>query len=218
MIRLSASTINLYQDCPRCFWLKIKQGISRPSGPVSTLPSGMDYTLKNYYDFWREKNELPPMLKDQLPGKLLPDKEKISWLRSRGFYFVERGLGFKIEGMLDDALILGDESIIPLDNKTRGFPLQEIHKSLELQMSVYTYLLKKNNLKTKNLAYLAYWYLDHKNMDLDDPLRFNITIEEVITEPEKVENILKEIKQVLDELMPQASSSCDFCKYKLLEI
>ncbi|MEW5805567.1 MAG: PD-(D/E)XK nuclease family protein [Patescibacteria group bacterium] len=218
MIYLSASSINLYQECPRCFWLKIKEKINRPSGPTSTLPNGMDYTLKNYFDSWRQKNKLPPELKSLLPGKLLPDQDKISWLRSRSLAAINQELGIKIGGMLDDALILEDQSIVPLDIKTRGFPLKEVHSAYALQMSVYTYLLQKNRLKTRNLAYLAFWYLDHKNMDLNQPLRFNIAVEEIKTEPEKIDKILNKIKQILDDQIPLASPDCQFCQYRQLEI
>lgn len=218
MISLSASTLNLYFECPRCFWLKIKEKINRPSGPVSTLPSGVDYTLKNYFDFWRQKNELPPLLRGVLPGKLLPDQAQVSWLRSKSLATVNQELGIKLIGMLDDALILEDETIVPLDIKTRGFPLKEIPSVYEFQMSVYTYLLQKNQVKTKNLSYLVFWYLDHKNMDLDHPLDFKIAVEEIKTEPEKIDEVLKEIKEILADQIPPPSPNCVFCQYRQLEI
>jgi CRISPR/Cas system-associated exonuclease Cas4 (RecB family) len=124
--------------------------------------------------------------------------------------------------MLDDALILNDNSIVPLDNKTRGFPLKEINKNHIFQMNVYSYLLMNNkdlkdlNLKTKNLAYLANWYLDPYNLDLNSPLEFKVEIEEIKTQPELVSQTLKEIAGVLNSPMPNPSPDCSFCQYRTL--
>lgn len=183
---------------------------------MSTLPNGMDYTLKYYYDAWRKKGELPPMLRGKLPGKLLDDQAQISLLRSKRLNYFDETLNIKLEGMLDDALMLDNGAIIPIDNKTRGFPPTETHASHLFQMSAYTYLLRKNNYPTQNTAYLILWYLDHKNMNLEDPLAFNIAIEEVTTDPLKVEQALKDIRLAMDDQMPPASSDCAFCKYRTI--
>lgn len=214
IITVSPSSINLFRECPKCFWLKQKQGISRTSGPMSTLPSGMDYTLKNYYDEWRKKGKLPPMLEGKLPGKLLPDQAQIALLRSKRLHYVDQTLGIKLEGMLDDALMLENNAIIPIDNKTRGFPPVKTHEAHIFQMSAYTYLLRKNNYPTQNTAYLILWYLDHKHMNMDDPLAFNVAIGEVHTDPQKVQQALQDIRQAMDDQMPPPAITCEFCKYR----
>jgi len=35
--QLSRSKIDLFVECPRCFWLDVGQGVRRPSGPPFTL-------------------------------------------------------------------------------------------------------------------------------------------------------------------------------------
>lgn len=37
--KLSPSSLNLLEDCPRCFWLKMVKKIKRPMGPMSSIPS-----------------------------------------------------------------------------------------------------------------------------------------------------------------------------------
>lgn len=76
-IMLSPSTLNLYLECPRCFWLDKIKGIKRPRGIFPSLPSGMDLVIKNYFDKYRLKGELPEEIKNKIKGKLFPDMETL---------------------------------------------------------------------------------------------------------------------------------------------
>ena len=49
-MRLSPSSLNLFLECPKCFWLRMKMGVHRPMGPFPSLPSGMDGLIKTYFD------------------------------------------------------------------------------------------------------------------------------------------------------------------------
>ena len=46
MIKLSRSKIDLYLECPRCFWLDLKKGIKRPQPAPYTINSAIDLLLK----------------------------------------------------------------------------------------------------------------------------------------------------------------------------
>lgn len=61
-IALSPSALNLFKDCPRCFWLEKVRGIKRPRGIFPSLPGGMDRVIKVYFDHFRAKRMLPPEL------------------------------------------------------------------------------------------------------------------------------------------------------------
>lgn len=218
LIRLSPSSLNLYRDCPRCFYLEKVEGIRRPETPFSSLPSGVDMTLKKYFDEWRKKGKLPPLLEGKLPGKLLPDEALIAKFRSRSFEWYDPETGTHFAGILDDALVLDDGVIVPLDNKTRGFPPVEPHASHLNQMSGYTLLLQENGFQTKNLAYLIYWFFNHKEMDLENPMAFNVAVEEVATDPERIRTVFREAVETLKGPLPPASSDCTFCAYRQAEI
>ena len=60
----SPSRLSLIKDCPRCFWLHFNKGIKRPEGIFPSLPNGMDKILKAHFDAFRDKEQLPPELKD----------------------------------------------------------------------------------------------------------------------------------------------------------
>lgn len=213
IVKISPSSLNLYLDCQRCFWLQVNEGVKRPEPPTSSLPNGIDLTLKLYFDHWRKKDGVPPLLKNKIPGRLFTNEAEIAKFRSRSFQLFDKESSAYFTGILDDALELPDGSIVPLDNKTKGFPPLEPHSAHILQMSAYTLLLKENGFKTKNLAYLIYWFFNHKKMDLEKPLEFNVTVEEVKTDPDRVRDIFREAAALLKGSLPPAGAECQFCKY-----
>lgn len=216
-LKLSPTGLNLYLDCPCCFWLANNKGIKRPSGPMSTLPGGVDNTLKLYFDHWRKQNEQPPLLEGKLKGKLLSDQNMMDMLRSNKFGFMyadEMWFG----GKLDDALVLDGGVIIPLDNKTYGYGMdgKEINQAYLNQMSAYTLMLKNNNIKTANKACLIYYHLNHKNFEMDSPLKFNIKVMEVETRPDEIEALLPKVIETLKGEMPEPAKGCAFCGYRAI--
>lgn len=212
--KISPSSLNLYLECPLCFWLQLTEGLKRPESPTSSLPNGIDLVLKNYFDYWRSRGGQPPLFKGRLAGKLFSDAAAIAKFRSRSFQWFDQQSNAYLIGVLDDALELTDNSIVPLDNKTRGFPPVEPHSAHLLQMSVYTLLLRENHFKTINLAYLIYWYFNHRNFDLEKPLDFQIAVEEVKTNPDYVLNIFRAAVEVLRQPRPQPKAECQFCSYR----
>ena len=219
-MKLSPSSLNDFLECPRCFWLRFNKKIKQPEGPSSTLPRGMDHTLKNHYDNYR-KNGLPPELVGKVAGRLLPDVAKMKEMRKPSFGFqVNEEVWFG--GALDDALELLDSSVVPLDNKTKGFPPKASHWTHLKQMSGYTLILREKGIATKNLAYLVHWYLDHKHMHPDNPFAFNVRVEEVSTDPDEIKKSILEAVEILKGPMPpmgtrsgaDSDEPCAFCTYR----
>src|SRR3989344_6997509 len=156
MIKLSPSTISLFMECPRCFWLQFNKNIHRPRGIFPSLPGGMDGVIKKYYDSYRRQGRLPPEVNGKLTGKLLDDEKLLkSWQSNwEGIKYFDKDLNALMKGVLDDCLVDGD-IYIPLDYKTRGYDLKEDSTSYyQHQLDIYCYLLDKNGYKTANYAYL----------------------------------------------------------------
>ena len=68
--KLSPSSLNLLEECPRCFWLKTVKKIRRPMGPMSSIPIKMDRIIKNYFNKYRGLKQLPPMIDGMVQGRL----------------------------------------------------------------------------------------------------------------------------------------------------
>src|SRR5438874_13816897 len=59
--KISRSKIDLFVQCPRCFWLDARLKISRPKGPPFTLNSAVDYLLKQEFDALRADGKQHPL-------------------------------------------------------------------------------------------------------------------------------------------------------------
>src|SRR5262245_14027411 len=111
-IKLSPSTLNLFVDCPRCFWLALRKKIRRPSGPFPSLPVGMDSVIKKYFDTFRGQDGLPVILKNAFRGKLALAMPKT--------LYYEDPSGYTLYGRPDEYVELPGELIAALDHKTRA--------------------------------------------------------------------------------------------------
>jgi hypothetical protein len=203
--KLSPSSLNLLEDCPRCFWLHFVKKIKRPTGPMSSIPIKMDSIIKHYFDRYRDSGELPPMIKDMVTGRLPRDMPKTLKYEEKN--------EITLWGRPDEYFELEDGSIIPFDHKTKSREPKDIHPSYQLQMDVYSYLLKAIGYKTTNKAYLAFYYPDE--CELHNGMPFHCKIIEVKTHHNKVEKLMDKAHKTLNGKMPKNVEGCDFCKWRM---
>jgi hypothetical protein len=202
--RLSPSSLNLMQDCPRCFWLLMMKNIKRPLGPMSSIPIKMDSIIKNYFDRYRGLNELPPILQGKIAGRLSVNMPKTLVYREEN--------GILLLGRPDDYLELKDGNIVVLDHKTASKAPEKIHYSYNVQLNTYSYLLKMVGYKTTNKAYLAYYYPD--DCELHRGMPFNCTIIEIETQHSVVKELISKAYDILIGSIPNSGKNCEYCKWK----
>jgi hypothetical protein len=215
-IKLSPSSINLMIECPKCFWLQINKGIKRPSGAFPSLPSGMDKILKEHFDRFMVKGELPPELKkeDCIKGcKLFDDKAKLDVWRSnfKGIEYVDEKSGIMLHGAVDNLLVKGKKLIV-LDYKTRGFPCKEdTHEHYQAQMDLYNFLLRKNGFDTEDYTYLLFY---HPDCVLESgEVVFCTTLIKIKTSVSDGEKLFKEAIKIIQGEEPKSHQECEFCKW-----
>ena len=61
--RLSRSKIELFNECPRCFYLDNKLGTARPRGPAFTINIAVDTLLKKEFDLHRADGSAHSLMK-----------------------------------------------------------------------------------------------------------------------------------------------------------
>ena len=205
--KLSPSSLNLLEDCPRCFWLKMVKKINRPMGPMSSIPIKMDSIIKHYFNKYRDIGQLPPIIEGKVTGWLAVGMPKT--LKH------EMGNGITVWGRPDDYLKLDDGDIVAFDHKTRSKAPEGVHPSYQLQLDVYSYLLKAMGYDTTNKAYLAFYYPDE--CELHNGMPFNCTIIEVKTNFSRVEKLVDKAYNVLNGDMPKSSEDCEYCNWKMEE-
>ena len=201
--RLSPSSLNLFRECPRCFWLAMVKNVRRPSGPMSSIPIKMDSIIKSYYNRHRGL-ELPPTLKGQVEGRLA-----VGMPLTLHYEAVKDNV--VVWGRPDDYIELEDASIAVLDNKTASKAPLGVHPSYQLQMDVYSYLLRMNGYKIADKAFLGYY--SPIDSELHHGMGICCTVVEVATNPNRVKDLVHEAFGVLSETMPEPGEKCPYCTW-----
>jgi hypothetical protein len=205
-------------ECPKCFWLSIVKKIKRPDTPFPSLPGGMDKILKEHFDKFMEKNELPPELKDQECDKdgckLFNNKEKLKIWRNnfKGLELIDKKSGVILHGAIDNILVKGKKLIV-LDYKTRGYPLKEnTHEHYQAQMDLYNFLLRENGYDTEDYTYLLFYYPNH--VAETGEVIFDTKLIKIKTNVKDGEKLFKKaIKIVQMKEAPKSSKDCEFCRW-----
>lgn len=113
--KLSRSNVDLFLQCPRCFYLDRKLGISHPSGVPFTLNNAVDLLLKKEFDQYRDSKSVHPYIKDQSLGSDLTVKFGVrpdSMIVLRSVIFSGLSPNFKYRAMTDAVEELGSTASI----------------------------------------------------------------------------------------------------------
>ena len=207
----SPSSLSLLKDCPRCFWLHFNKNIKRPQGIFPSLPSGMDRILKQHFDAFMKKGELPPELKLK-DVKLFDDQALLSAWRNnfKGIPWTDKK-GNVFRGAIDNILQKGTKLIV-LDYKTRGYPLKaDTHEHYQDQMDIYNLLLRKNGYKTEDYAYLLFYH-PHK-VHVTGDVAFHADLIKLPIDVENAKKIFTHAVNVLEGDEPTPSTPCAYCAW-----
>lgn len=217
-LRLSPSTLGLFKECQRCFWLHINKNHKRPQGPFPSLPGGMDLLIKNYFDKFR--GSLPPELEGKVSGRLLSDLSLLEKWRNwrKGLSAVDNKYKIELVGALDDCLIEDSNDIvyyIPIDYKTRGFDLKDnAEEYYQHQLDLYALMLEKNGYPTNGIAYLIYYI--PKKLRAGNLVEFEIVPHKINTSINSARLLIKEAVESLNGPIPPHKLGCDFCRWQKL--
>ena len=198
-IKLSPSTLNLFLECPRCFWMDKVKGIKRPRGIFPSLPGGMDRVIKLHFDGFRAKDSLPPELNGaSFDGiKLYRDQAQLEKWRSwrTGLEYKDAD-GSILSGAIDD-LLVKDDRYIPFDYKTKGSPTTEADaiKYYQNQLDCYTLLLHENHLPSAGFAYLLYY--SPKSVGPSGAVQFELQALKIPTDAERARATFRKAVQLL---------------------
>lgn len=211
--KLSPTSLNLFSECPLCFWLEKRQGIRRPPPYPYALNAAVDVLLKQEFDSYRAKGELHPLLlAHNIPAKLFSNQELLNEWRNnfRGIRYYDPELNATFFGAVDDILEFPDGKLAPLDYKSTGSKRANIYDRFQLQMDAYAYLLEKNNFSTTGKGYLAF-YIVNKEDGFGGRLPFRKELKEIETNPSYVSELFKKAVMFLRaDSLPEHSQDCKF--------
>jgi hypothetical protein len=102
--KLSRSKIDLFLECPRCFYLDRRLGVGRPPGFPFNLNSAVDTLLKQEFDMHRARGESHPLIEqygiDAMP---VPHDNLKKWRHNfTGVQYLHEPTNLIITGAIDD--------------------------------------------------------------------------------------------------------------------
>lgn len=210
----SYSSLRLFLECPRCFWLEKARGIRRPETIFPSLPGGMDEIIKRYFDRFRALGQLPPELSGKVEGTLVPDQKLLdAWrARHRGLRYSDKETGATLMGLLDDCLVR-EGRYLPLDYKTRGYPAKaETPSYYQDQLNLYALLLQENGYPTAGFGYLVFYHPLEQNDG--GQIAFHMHPVRVETDPQRAREIFRQAVSLLSQSSPPpAERACSFCAW-----
>lgn len=220
--KLSRSKIDLFLECPKCFYYDRRLGIGRPPGFPFALNSAVDHLLKLEFDIHRANGTKHPLMEkydvDALP---VPHDELDKWRHNfTGIQYVHRPTNFLIFGAIDDLWQNSKGEYIVVDYKatSKNEEITELNKSwhdgYKRQMEVYQWLLRQNGYKVSDTGYFVYCNGKTDREAFDAKLEFDITLISYKGNDFWVEKTITEAHRCLNEdKIPGANPSCDYCNY-----
>ena len=221
--RLSRSKIDLFKQCPRCFYIDNKLGTARPPGFPFNLNSAVDALFKKEFDIHRENGTKHPIMEkygiDAIPFK--HPKMDVWRENFKGVETLHTPTGMTVAGAVDDIWVNPAGELIVVDYKSTSKD-EEItaldadwHDGYKRQMEVYQWLLRQNGFKVSDTGYFVYANASTDEDKFDNKLVFETTLIPYEGNADWVEQTLFDIKAVLeDERVPSPAEDCDYCTYR----
>ncbi len=222
--RLSRSKIELFNECPRCFYVDNKLGTARPRGPAFTLNIAVDALFKKEFDAHRKAGTAHPLM-EEYGIKAVPfSHESIDTWRENfeGIEFKHKETGFTISGAVDDIWVNEEGQLIVVDYKSTSkegrietLDDSSWNEQYRRQMGVYQWLLRNNGFDVADRGYFVYANASADRAAFDAKLEFDVTVVECIGQTDWIDAILPKIKETLDsEGIPPVGQACEFCPYR----
>ncbi len=223
--KVSRSKIELYMQCPRCFWLDVRLKITRPSSPPFNINKAIDELFKKEFDHFRAQGKPHPLMTefgvDAVPYQHVQlDKWRQTFV---GVVAIHEPTNLHVFGAVDDLWVNKKGEVIVVDYKATAKDKDvdidsEWQISYKRQMEIYQWLLRQNGLEVNNTGYFVY---TNGRLDMDgfyDKVEFRTKVIPYKGDDSWVEPTLKKMKKCMDGDMPAVGKAamggvCEFCEY-----
>lgn len=224
--KISRSKIELFMQCPRCFWLDARLKITRPSSPPFNINKTIDELFKKEFDIHRAAGTPHPIMTDnQIKAVPFAHADMDKWRYNfTGVVAVDNASNFHVFGAVDDVWVNPEGELIVVDYKATSKNKEvdissDWQISYKRQMEVYQWLLRQNGFKVNPTGYFVY---TNARMDVDgfgDQLEFRTKLIPYTGDDSWVGPTLIKMKACLDDdTMPPIGTAamggdCEFCTY-----
>ncbi len=224
--KISRSKIELFKQCPRCFWLDARLKITRPNSPPFNINKAIDELFKKEFDVYRAKKAPHPIMVENGLKAIPYSHAKLDDWRETfvGIQHLHEPTNLLVFGGIDDVwiddvtgeLMVVDYKATAKDKEVSIDSGWQI--SYKRQVEVYQWLLRKNDLLVSDMAYFVY---ANGRMDLDgfnNRVEFKTKLIPYKGNADWIEPTVAAMKACMDGEMPPVGDSimggpCEFCTY-----
>ncbi len=222
--RLSRSKIDLFLECPRCFYLDNKLGTKRPGFPSFNLNIAVDELFKKEFDHYREQQTAHPIMNEYgIDAVPFAHAEMDTWREVfEGLEYTHAATGLVVSGAVDDIWLHQNGELIVIDYKStaKDGSITALSDSpwdqqYTRQLGVYRWLLEQQGFAVQETAYLVYANASKTEPDFANKLVFETTLVPVETDVSWIEPTLTAIKTCLEaDDLPEIGLQCEHCPYR----
>ena len=219
---ISRSAIDLFLECPRCFYLDKRRGLGRPSMPGWALNSAVDELLKKEFDLLRKNGEAHQLMKEyNIDAVPFNHPDFSDWRNNRkGARVIHKDTNLKISGAIDDIWInTKNNEIYIVDYKSTSTNQEislddEYKQGYKKQMEIYQWIFEQMGFKVSKIGYFVFANALKSPLKFDGKLEFKSSIISYEGDNSWVEPTILKIKECLDsETIPFPSNDCEYCAY-----
>ena len=223
--KVSRSKIELFMQCPRCYWLDVRLKITRPNSPPFNINKTIDELFKKEFDTHREaQTPHPIMAAGGLKAVPMQHQQLDDWRNTFvGVTTLHKPTNLHVFGGIDDVWVNDDGEAIVVDYKATSKDKEvsidsDWQISYKRQLEVYQWLLRQNGLLVSDTGYFVY---TNARIDVDafgDRLDFVTKLIPYTGDDGWVDPTLLKMKQCMDGDTPAVGTAamggeCDFCAY-----
>jgi len=235
--KISRSKIELFRECPRCFYLDRRLGVGRVPGFPFSLNSAVDALLKKEFDIHRAQGSRHPLMeKYGINAVPLAHDDLDKWRHNfTGVQFLHEPTNLLVFGAIDDLWVTSPTpsasgrspsgrgskpEFIVVDYKatSKEEAITELNKDWQngykRQMEIYQWLLRQRGNKVSPTGYFVYCNGRTDKQAFDGKLEFDVTLIAHTGDDSWVEGAIMAAHQCLNSSkIPAASKDCDWCNY-----
>lgn len=224
--KVSRSKIELYKQCPRCFWLDVRLKITRPSSPPFNINKTIDELFKREFDVHRKAGTPHPIMTiNKLTGVVPFQHSDLDTWRYNftGVVALHKPTNLHVFGAIDDVWVNDAGELMVVDykatSKERDVSIDSDWQiSYKRQLEVYQWLLRQNGFAVSNTGYFVYTNAIIDAEGFADKLEFKTKLIPYTGSDEWVETTLEKMKACMEGDMPAVGDSimggvCEHCDY-----
>mgnify|MGYP001256275232 FL=1 len=224
IFKISRSKIELFFNCPTCFYKDAKIGLRKPPMPGWAINSAVDDLLKKEMDYCRSQDRPHGIFKENgLNIKPFIHEDIEKWQHTfTGIQYNDEKHNFLIYGGVDDIMIDEDDKLVVVDFKATAkkadilssADVYDNGKSYKRQLEIYSWLLQKNNFDVSSTGYLMYYNGDASKPHLGKEMHFRRTLVPFELDTSWIDPMVDDIYNCLqkDEI-PYGNDNCEECIY-----